>query len=207
MGRTRAFVDLHRPLDGLPLTVLPATGLGDAKPFGVKAGRRVKRARLFRRTSLPAGWQVRGNAHGMPTHVVDQYDRTRLTVFWSTLDPRESFTDVESVRAYVVRVARHGEPLAFDPVWATRAAILDEVMDQLTFARESLHGWRHDVNQHGDHAVGDFAGRRGWTAARQLAESAYLVRVYESLLSTVATAPDVPGLIPWAPPRREPATA
>lgn len=75
---------------------------------------------LFQEVTLPKGWSRNGSDHNMWSHIVDQYGRERVAVFYkAAFYDRSAHASLTSVFGYVSSCAHHGSDVIFDYDWAT----------------------------------------------------------------------------------------
>ena len=85
--------------------------------WGFRLGKPFKDDKMFRPAALPPGWRKSGTGHTMWTHVYDEYDRERLSLFYKSafydrdaflnLVPRfKTYADIPAYREKTVDIPR-----------------------------------------------------------------------------------------------------
>lgn len=175
--------------------LLPAIGLTDAAPFGIRIGARSAILREARHVTLPTGWAVTQTSDDGVAHLVaDEYGRTRIRVDRDADgEPRWSVT-VELLSSHILRVVERGDRLALDPVWATPAAVTAVAVERAEAARRVAVSWRKPQSH------SDLFPLPGWSAAESAARSDARADAYLSLAAAVRDAGGRVGFVDWRSP-------
>lgn len=178
--------------------LLPAIGLTDAAPFGVRIGARSVVLPQARHVTLPADWTVtQASDDGVAHLVADEYGRPRIRVDRDADgEPRWSVT-VELLSSHILRVVERGDRLALDPVWATPAAVTAVAVERAEAARRVAVSWRKPQSH------SDLFPLPGWSAAEAAARSDARADAYLSLAAAVRDAGDWVGFVDWRSPLRK----
>jgi hypothetical protein len=119
------------------------TDAGDDRAYlalGFTFGPADPQDRLFRTATLPTGWRRQGSDHSMWSHIVDEFGRERVSIFYkAAFYDRSAHMSLTPVRGYVSKVV-HGdvtEPV-FDESWCTRAAFADALAEMRVEAADRV---------------------------------------------------------------------
>jgi len=97
---------------------------------------------MFRRATLPAGWEREGSDHSMWSYIVDQLGRRRCGVFYkAAFYDRSAHISVTSVGAYVSECLYEKTIPVLDEEWATSEAVLAALVGKRAHATEQIEFW------------------------------------------------------------------
>lgn len=103
---------------------------------------------LFCTATFPQGWSKKATEHSMWTSIVDDLGRERVAMFYkAAYYDRSAFCRVNSVDAYVNRVAHENGTLVFDDVWATRNAVIEAVRENIQDIESTIARWFERIEQ------------------------------------------------------------
>lgn len=89
---------------------------------------------LFMSAALPAGWVRKATDHAMWSHLLDEFGRRRVSIFYkAAFYDRAAYMDVVSLAAYVRTQILQGQPVVTDGTWATPegvAAALEKIVEE-----------------------------------------------------------------------------
>ncbi len=115
--------------DRLPTQILH--GADNDEPFlalGFTFGEPDKGDPMFRPATLPEGWKREASDHAMWSHLVDEYGRRRVAIFYkAAFYDRSAFMSLETHHSYLFHLLYENQDPVLDDVWLTADAAIEEL--------------------------------------------------------------------------------
>lgn len=120
----------------------------DLTALGFKLGPVVEGDDMFRRASLPEGWEREGSEHAMWSYLLDGLGRRRCSIFYkAAFYDRDAFMSITSVGGYVSDRAYYKKPVVLDDEWATGDAVLAAIDENRAYEIEQVAFWTEHGNE------------------------------------------------------------